>query len=668
MFQLAKRFLIWLVCVAVVVVSAWYLNSWVRDNYDPTKSTAEKVLHSRLNPQTPEQSRLLSEALKKGQMSAVVAAYSQDSGDSWKGVETFVNQGLSRTQTVMHMALNAALRGDHPLDGDAAQQFWLSAGSLIQTMDRVDPDYAQSLLDNLKHLSTDEYRNVGRNPSYIQIASGIEPRYRGNFMQYQEQLTPLLANTEPKEWNRLMEDFQQALPRIAKIFVDDDMGHYYGYTYMLNLELVRELKRQGIEKKEAIEFVACNASTIRTVQSRDPQWAAKVKALQNEDGPKDEGQRVSLFQWACADPSHYWLLSKDPSPEHKNAILILKRYANTELPAILTKYGTSDTLIQNAIVALARYDQVGDKPGAVASFLNRYQDDVAFREELEKHGPRLVPAIGSGGEKALRQIRDNPKNIDRFVDADGKPKGKPWWTWVPGGSLVFVIREKSEGRDVSWGDYVSAGFDVVLIVAAPIMIGPKLAVAASKSALSKSTTAAFKAGATAATRRAAVAQTSWALLKSAGRAVVKTTVQVSKHLGTFASKHPILTVGSALGIYLYHLPEDRRKEVLDKIHEVTNDVINTTVEVGGGIVALPLKVPLDAFRRVAQQHPALWLVYWLFVIGLCLVVIAVPFMLLKVFCQPLHAFLMSMIGAALQPLVAFVRRLRKRPVPVKEKR
>ena len=64
----------------------------------------------------------------------------------------------------------------------------------------------------------------------------------------------------------------------------------------------------------------------------------------------------------------------------------------------------------------------------------------------------------------MANISRNPNDIDKYVTKDGKPvTGKPLWTWIPGGNLVYLANELGHGRTTETGDWFWAGVDIVTI-------------------------------------------------------------------------------------------------------------------------------------------------------------------------------------------------------------
>ena len=182
----------------------------------------------------------------------------------------------------------------------------------------------------------------------------------------------------------------------------------------------RSLSKAACQKKTRSNLSASSSATISAVQKGN--WTVYVDRLEKTNGPNGK----SLFRAACADPAVFWLISHDHSDGNSRSLQILQRYAGTELPAILLKYGQDQKLLDAAFEALLKFDNDQDpsstKRQAAAKFLSRYQDDEAFKESLLKHGAILIPALSAGGPDALAQIRTNPNDIYKFVDKDGHAK------------------------------------------------------------------------------------------------------------------------------------------------------------------------------------------------------------------------------------------------------
>jgi hypothetical protein len=240
--------------------------------------------------------------------------------------------------------------------------------------------------------------------------------------------------------------------------------------------LVTELVGQQIAEKQAIEFAGLNGSCAREEFDHSVNAARYAKQLVGLPAPPDkDGGAQTLFDWALRDPAIFWLVAHSHrSAKDVDALKILEEFAGTDLPMILTKYAKpSDDCFRAACEALFRFDNALIRDPAqqhpAADVLAHFQDSDQFKEQLAKHGARLVPAVSTGLDPVpiLEAIEKNEKDIDKYVTNDGTPiTGKPWWTWVPGGSVVYVVRELGEGRTVDTEDMIWAATDVLILLPA----------------------------------------------------------------------------------------------------------------------------------------------------------------------------------------------------------
>ena len=251
----------WIACVALIVMGGSWVGRVLHDRRYPNQAWAEHLLVARLDPTTPEQKRLVKAALRRDPMVSVVAAHEE----GWHGLQQFVEGGPNPVMTIQRMALDAGLR--QQLDRDAAAGFVDGAFTQYALAARANGAEAEKLLEELQHLAPEEYRNVAADSSYLLIVPGIDSQFRGTFRQHQDLLTPVIAVAEPAEWNDLLQRFDQAMPRVVKIFRDTQTygaaAVVYGQAYMLHSDLVEVLKGTGIPERDAIDFVGANAGAMR---------------------------------------------------------------------------------------------------------------------------------------------------------------------------------------------------------------------------------------------------------------------------------------------------------------------------------------------------------------------------------------------------------------------
>ena len=350
------------------------------------------------------------------------------------------------------------------------------------------------------------------------------------------------------------------------------------------------------------------------------------------------------------------------------------------MPVVLLKYGKSPKLLAAAIDSLVRFDNEHDanpaKREAAARFLNRYQDDTAFRDALVEHGAVLIPALSAGGPDALAQIRANPHDITKWVDATGRPRKTPLWTYIPGGNIVYAIGEKVHGRTVTWGELGWAAVDTVMLV--PVVggatAGVKALIAGERSAGEALVDVSSKAGGEAATEEVVFGEASAAatelgaqgarsgamleaavesrsLLRAAGVKVVQGFVQTIRTTAALAVRYPktALALGTATAIAALFPGVGQKIEQMlvsgagSSARRRSGEVMAAGTPRHGVIEGL-----WDEIQSLAARHPLLAPVYYSLFALLILANVAVSAWLLKRLARPVYVWIVA-------PLMAFGR-------------
>ena len=73
-------------------------------------------------------------------------------------------------------------------------------------------------------------------------------------------------------------------------------------------------------------------------------------------GKNQWSERQVPVSGSLSIPAVFWLISHDHSDDNSHALQILQRYAGTELPEILLKYGQDQKLPEAAFEALLKFD------------------------------------------------------------------------------------------------------------------------------------------------------------------------------------------------------------------------------------------------------------------------------------------------------------------------
>jgi hypothetical protein len=615
--------------LAVFIVAAllWILvkdalHSW----FHPASTVVMTILEEKLGDLSPKQEKRLKTTVRRYPLEALFAAHQS----GWQGIEVLHQKGPDQAQTVMALAFKADRKS---IDKTVALSFIENSSGLLDTFADLDPAFGSRLLDEIKNLGASEYANMAFDPSYILIAPRLSPRYRDSFQKNQKVLTPLLTLMNPGEWDRFMARFEEAQPRIGEIISDPTLDEGYAWSFVLNQELVTQMTLRAFSEADAVRFLSLNSETVRENQGKKPTWIDDLKALKACPATAAaNGAAMTLFDWACADPAIYWVSTQDPSPDRASAYSLMARYAGSELPTILRLHFSSDPrLLHAALDALHRFDNETDakpeKRNLVSRFLNRYQNDPQFKRLLARHGAVLIPALAVGGEQDLIRIEQNPNNLYKHVDEQGKPRST-WWQYIPGGSIVAVIRDLSSGRGVTAGEWGWAAFDAVTIAAIT---------ATSIKALSsaKALKAAQPVSRALSTGTHVARQGAWAQIKMRALPVLVASGKVAKKsvgtLITIAQKHPVKALVGALAVYYAINPEALSKH---------------SRQVGRMAAGIPTAVVSGLWDQIADrlnQSPILSLLYYPILIFFSLLVLSVILAALKHFLKPVWDMLILLL-------------------------
>lgn len=412
----------------------------------------------------------------------------------------------------------------------------------------------------------------------------------------------------------------------------------------------------------------------------------------------------------------------DPTPSKLLSIIVLKAYAGTMLPGLLvTQYADRQSLLAPALEAIAKFDfwteqenarakldryatwllrtlgqaptvealrdprhftpldevleaQDGVKRGAAVAFLVKFQNDNQFKAALEMTGARLIPALSTGKIK-LADVLKNPKWIDKYVTQDGKPRGEPWWVYVPGGSIVLLVRENISGRPVTWTELGWAGVDAVTIV---FIAGKAVAVAKGGVTLAsrQGVRLGLKAGGRSILRREAAAIAAgttrrvvvgslmgraYALLLAAGRRPVSYAFRFAKATGRFVVKHPWKAAIAGFSAYVLVKHWDTIAaggfpDPVEFIRKAGEEFAKVLAGVAVGIPAPILDAIIKAMDGLARQYPLLAPVFYGLMVLLILAVILLPLALLKVFLPPVYDALVGLLRGVFSVVTAPLRR------------
>lgn len=667
--QLAIR----LLAFAVVFVLTLYLGNlaWqqLQASRYPDRALAERYLENRLGAMTSEQRLQADIAVKRDPLMAMITAESA----GWNGIRRLNVGGPDEILSMQRLALDAGMKAQ--LDGEAAAKFTNAVFEQYVVLDQVDTTAAEQMLQDLKSLSTDEYGNVAMDASYVLIAPKLSTQHRTTFRRYQDVLSPLLAATDPSDWNQLVAKFEAALPRVGEIARDGQLGLPYAAVYMLNIDFVQAFAKANIPEKDAIDFIGANNSILRETSRGTAEQVEDVSRLQKETGPNG----TSLFEYACQDPAIYWLLlharatadlaaNSNAAAEH--ALTVLKRYSGTDLPRVLMSYAENPDCFRAALDALIRFDnfeaEQQEMRNWAARLLAANHNNAAFKEQLVKHGARLVPAA-SVTPDALAMISRNSNDIDKFVTLDGRPMvGKPLWTWIPGGSIAFLANELAHGRSTEVEDWIWAGTDALVFV--PVgkagKAGTLIRGSGSVSRSGARVIAASSAMAAKKSVRKAVSLITFGealvILRTGGIRVAKGALSFAK----WSAKNPLKTTMGGMAVLCSLFP-DHATVFLDSVPKWCADRMRKWAqEFGTTVVDMPgvaINAMWNRARQLGAEQPLLKPVFYLLAALVTLAVILLPLVLLRKLLPEVFDLLYFLVRTAWIRLTTVLNALGRRP-------
>jgi hypothetical protein len=196
---------------------------------------------------------------------------------------------------------------------------------------------------------------------------------------------------------------------------------------------------------ETLEVVFANRDLVNAKQNQGvsvndaAQWLADIRANKPE-----------VWKYARTTPLALRLNDQAPDvAEH-----VLQRFGADDVAAFL--FVEYDADVPAAAHSLDRF---GDLAFVV---LNRFHDDARFRRLFAEPtvGLRLIPYAARYESAGLDQAIGNQGWIDKYVDSQGNPVEKEWWTMIPGGGLADVARNWATGKPNEWSELGWGALDV----------------------------------------------------------------------------------------------------------------------------------------------------------------------------------------------------------------
>ena len=274
----------------------------------------------------------------------------------------------------------------------------------------------------------------------------------------------------------------------------------------------------------------------------------------------------------------------------------------------------------------------------------------------------------------------NPNDIDKYVSPGGDPIGKPIWTWIPGGSLIYLVREIITGRTPDTEDYVWATVDLFILV--PGLKGTRVFQAAGKALRAGElggTLVAEISGRIAA--EGAAKQLGEVTLKEVCILLLNTGIRVSQTclksaitVARWVLQNPRMTTSlSAAGLCgLCALYPEKAAVIIDHALEwVKKRLENLARQIGTLGFDLPgeiLKGLIDQLKQLAKDEPMLLPLYLLLSVSLFLVVVSLPLIILRLLLPDVFKYLQAFLAFCLAAAWGSLKSVRRALAPRQQTR
>ncbi|HUE14915.1 MAG TPA: hypothetical protein VMR25_12170, partial [Planctomycetaceae bacterium] len=318
------------------------------------------------------------------------------------------------------------------------------------------PEYVEYLKDAAKDPQT--WRAVRDDPVAVLVWREVsDPALRDFYLQNRDWLAEILCQftvdpNKPSDGITGLVGIAKRFPRLVKQAVGHDPGDLDLGVLAFQLFLTfgdtidQCVTKLHLPLQEVLEVLFANGGTTRDLlrQGRDAHSMADNLARLHDRHPE---------AWEAA--RHYPLVLRLYEDVPDDAGIVLKEHQHDDIASFL--YASYESEIRPATKAVRYFGDVG------IYVLNKYAEDRRFRKLLSDPsiGARAIPYVVRFGDSGIDQLGSNRAFLDKYFDADGKPKEKEWWQGVPiAGAPINVFRNWTNGIPNEWSELGWAALDV----------------------------------------------------------------------------------------------------------------------------------------------------------------------------------------------------------------
>lgn len=236
------------------------------------------------------------------------------------------------------------------------------------------------------------------------------------------------------------------LPRRAVL--EFDLGAAGFVLFLEYGELIRSAVDDfKLPLDETLEIIFANLDVFESKHARDPQSAKQVAKWLFDIHSKQANV------WTIARINGLALRLHEKVPAHADNVL--RRFGVDDIASLLLS-----SYEKEIVSATEAVDFFGD---LAIHLLVRFEADSRFHAALSKSGigARAVPFVARFGDGGLDDLKQNTAWLDKYFEADGKPRGPSWWEAVPIlGAPAKLFSNWSHGYPNEWSELGWAALDV----------------------------------------------------------------------------------------------------------------------------------------------------------------------------------------------------------------
>ncbi|MDR3232057.1 MAG: hypothetical protein LBT46_00030 [Planctomycetaceae bacterium] len=469
----------------VLITFYWACNGWSWCRFQ-SKNDAEKTvteLTEKLRQNDPKAAAELAQLQENYNVNALAATLKER--QKMDGIDGLVRLAQARDAYDLHLAGIAV--NPHFIVPKERENFLTLHVNHLQSLqyirNQTDDINLQTQLDNktaeyLLCLDTakqdpDTWRKVRDNPMYIRLAMlGIDQSLLDFYDAEKDWLDDILfalTTLVDSAENDTVSDVRIILETAKKYhpLFRDAVRDYTGdagsdalmdcvWIYTLfenNGDAIRFCKEKGnFELGNLLSVMLANPGFCGKYADRPEEFAARLITIKQEM-PDVWRQAGEMFVLHLADDV----------PQLANKLL--RKYGQYGIAAFL--YANYPDAVPQAAAALEKF-------GDLAVFiLNRYASSEIFHKALQDNqlAVRIIPYTARFEDKGLERLDENKAWLDKYFDEQGTAKKNEWWTMVPGGSLVKVAKNWTEGLPSEWGEIGWAAVDTADIALLALTLG-----------------------------------------------------------------------------------------------------------------------------------------------------------------------------------------------------